>query len=223
MPMTDLHPEPMAATLAEADLRAALERARGGDRAALPAVQAALDAHPELWERYGDLAAHARQSWIGLIAGTDLFLAEALSRKVGAMAAELAGPAPTPLESLLVGRVIACFLQIYYADVAFAQAGEVSIRQADLNQKRQARAHKSYLMAIARAVAKSTIGALPAARPGESGPAGAEVVVPDDGDAERVGGPAGPSPLALFDRHDAASKPGDVRADHGGVRGRSAS
>jgi hypothetical protein len=129
--MTHLHPEPRPATAAELDIREALERAQGGDRGSLPAIRAALDAHPEIWEQYGDLAAHARRSWVQLIAGTDLALAEALTRKAAALGTELAGSSPTSLEGLLVSRIVACWLQGHYADAAVAQAGAVSIRQSD--------------------------------------------------------------------------------------------
>jgi hypothetical protein len=214
----DPHAEPTAATPAEADLRAALERARGGDRAALPALRAALDARPELWRHYGDLAAHARRSWVELIAGSDLALAEALDRKAAALGAELAGPSPTPLEGLLVSRVVACWLQVHYADAAVAQAGAISIRQSDLALKRQARAHKGYLMAIATLAtirrllpaAPARVGAsakLSASRDGNSSDHGPRQPVhagsgAEAGDGDRSGGPAGPAPLALFDRHD---------------------
>src|SRR3954447_18373754 len=142
-------PDRMPEMTAEADLRAALERAQRGDREALPALRSALDAHPEVWQQFGDLAAHAERSWVELIAGPDLALAEALGRKVAALKAELAGPAPTPLERLLVGRGAATWLQTHQADAAVAQAGEVSLKQADLSLKRQARASKNHLVAIA--------------------------------------------------------------------------
>jgi hypothetical protein len=217
----DPPPEPTPATPAESDLRAALERARRGDRSALAGLRAALDAHPEIWEQYGDLAAHAHRSWVELIAGTDLALAEALARKAAALEAELAGPVPSPLERLLAGRVVACWLQVHHADATLAQAGEVSIKQADLAQKRQARAHKGYLMAIAAlATVRRLLPAAPARdgapakipaspdgdspdpgprQPGHAGPVAAAA---EAGDGDRLGGPAGPAPLALFDRLD---------------------
>src|SRR4051794_23214437 len=59
-----------------------LERARQGDETVLPQLREFLDTKPELWRRYGDLALHARQAWIGLIAGTDLALRESIARRV---------------------------------------------------------------------------------------------------------------------------------------------
>src|SRR4051794_19956840 len=98
-----------ADTPGEAEVRALLERARGGDLGAVPALRRALDDHPEIWQAYGDLAAHARRSWVELIGGPDLTLKESLELKLAAMKDDLAGPDPTPLESLLVDRIAACW------------------------------------------------------------------------------------------------------------------
>jgi hypothetical protein len=133
----------------EDEIRALLERARDGDRESLPALRATLEAHPELWRAYGDLAAHARRSWIALIGGQDLVLKESLGRKLAEIEAGLSGPAPSPLEVLLVGRIGVSWLEASYADAAAARAGEVSVKQADFLRKRQDSAHRRHLTAIA--------------------------------------------------------------------------
>jgi hypothetical protein len=175
---------------AEDEVRAVLERARRGDAASLPALRAALDEHPEIWEQYGDLAAHALQSWLGLICGDDLSLKESLDRKLSEMTAELAGPAPSPLETLLVGRVVATWLQLHHADIVAARAVDVSIRQADFAIGRQDSANRRHLQAIgALATVRRLLGsaagpsvrASKATRPGAGGG--------DAGDA-----PMGPGP-----------------------------
>jgi hypothetical protein len=108
-----------------------------------------MEQYPEIWKSYGDLATHARDAWIDLIAGVDLALKESLGRQVEAMRAELAGPDPSPLENLLIGRIIVSALQSDFADAAVAQAGNVSIKQADFARKRQDSASRRLLMAIA--------------------------------------------------------------------------
>src|SRR4051794_11419508 len=105
-------------TPGEDEIRALLERARGGDPATLDDLRGALDRHPEIWRAYGDLALHARDAWVGLIAGPDLALRESLGRQVEAMRADLSGADPTPLEALLVDRIVACWLQVNHADAA---------------------------------------------------------------------------------------------------------
>ena len=195
------------------DLRALLERSRGGDRGVLPALRQALDHHPEIWRRYGDLAGHAEQAWIDVAAGPDLLLKESLARRLAELKAGLAGPAPTPLERLLAERAGIVWLQLAYADAAAAQARDVSIKQALFALKRQESAHRRFLTAL---------GALAAVR--RLLPPAAEVSAPPRpyGAAGEVGAPAERESVVcrLFD---------DQGADGGGPRavpgrpGRSAS
>jgi len=56
-----------------------------------------------------------------------------------------------PLEQLLVDRVVACWLQVQYADAIYAQnarKGEVTWTDGDYYQRCQDRAHRGYLWAI---------------------------------------------------------------------------
>jgi hypothetical protein len=236
----DPHPEPRPPDPAGDELRAALARARRGDRAALPVLRDVL-ARPEFWQTHGDLALHAERAWIDLICGPDLVLAEALGRKTGAMKDELAGPAPTPLERLLVGRIVATWLQVSYESASQAQARDVSLKQAELTSRRLARAHKGLLMAVgtlatvrrllpsapvpasAGAIPRRTDGESPGLGPREPGVAGPEAMVPLAEDDDRVQDPAGPGPLALFDRPGTVPGRGDGPGGRRGGRGRSAS
>lgn len=130
------------------EVRDILDRARRGDREAIPALREVLDRNPGIWQAYGDLAGHARDAWIGLASGTDLALKESLARQAAAIQSEAAGPSPTPLERLLASRIAACWLQVHHADAAATQLGDASPRQADLARKRQDSAQRRYLAAI---------------------------------------------------------------------------
>ncbi len=141
-------PESPTTTAATTDLDAMIARARAGDQAVLPHLRVYLDDHPELWRVTGDLARHVRDSWIGVIAGTDLIARESLTRTTAALAADLAGPTPTTLEQLLVDRVVACWLQVHYSDAAVAQVADPTPRQSALALKRQDAAQRRYLAAI---------------------------------------------------------------------------
>jgi hypothetical protein len=132
-------------------MRRLLERAEGGDRSAMPALELLLDATPEVWRTYGDLARVAEDAWVELVAGPNLLLKESLRRKLAELKSELlSGPAASPLERLLVGRVAAGWLQTAYADAAAAQAREkpLDLAQLEQQQRRQERAQKGYLAAI---------------------------------------------------------------------------
>ena len=105
-------------------MRRLLERAERGDRSALPALEMLLDATPEVWRAYGDLARVAEDAWVELVAGPNLLLKESLRRKLAELKSELlSDPAASPLEQLLVERVAAGWLQTAYADAAAAQRG----------------------------------------------------------------------------------------------------
>jgi hypothetical protein len=87
-------------------MRLLLERAEGGDRSAQPALAMLLDATPEVWRSYGDLARVAQDAWVELVAGPNLLLKESLRRKLAELKSELLpSPAASPLEQLLVERV----------------------------------------------------------------------------------------------------------------------
>ena len=129
------------------EIKALLTRAGGGDQAALPRLRALLD-ETQLWRQLGDLAAHAELTWIGHVSGTDLALKEMLARKVSALKVELGGPAPSPLEGLLVDRVVIGWLMVYHADLEAAGTKDGDPRRANLAMKRQTQAMQRYATAI---------------------------------------------------------------------------
>jgi hypothetical protein len=133
-----------------ARLEGLVSRAMRGDREVLPALRDALDRHPALARQAGDLAARAEDAWLDLLAGQDLFTAEAVRRRLAALRAELAGPQPQPLERLVVDRIAACFLQLQYADVTYAQARDPGASVAALRemQRRQEGAERRYQAAL---------------------------------------------------------------------------
>jgi hypothetical protein len=88
-------------------------------------------------------------AWLELVAGPNLLLREALERKLAELKADLAGPAPSKLEELLVARVVAGWLQVHYADATYAQLkGNATPAQHSAMQKRQTAAQHRYLQAI---------------------------------------------------------------------------
>jgi hypothetical protein len=177
-------------------LRALAARARS-DPSALPELRRALDLHPEIWRRVGDLAARAEQLWVELIAGPDVLAREALLHHLEALKVELAGPSPSPLERLLVERVAACWLQINHADAAAALARDVSIKQAEFAIKRQDRAHRRHLSAVA---ALATVRRLLPTDPPR------DIPPPEDDDPARE--PVTPALLAL---HASRAVPAEER------------
>src|SRR5262249_48392568 len=72
-----------------------------------------------------------------------------LTRKLEQLRAELAGANPTPIERLLVERIVACWLQVQDADIRYAQSQrDCTLKQAEYYQRRMSHAHKRYLSAL---------------------------------------------------------------------------
>ena len=133
-------PTPEPGVLAE--IRQVVDRAKRGDATVLRRLRELLVEFPTLAARYGDLAAQA--------AGPDLYLRECLLAKAAALKAELGGPAPAPVERLLIERAVACWFQVnYFASIEARGAGsDESPRLALYRGKRQEQAQRAYLTAL---------------------------------------------------------------------------
>jgi hypothetical protein len=93
--------------------------------------------------------AHATQvAVIQQAAGKNLMVQESLARKCKALTQELAGPTPSPLERLLVERIVLCWLHLHCAETTYVMLKELSIRQAEFHQARISKAQARYLAAI---------------------------------------------------------------------------
>ena len=124
-----------------------LRRAHDGDEATLPVLKEMLKV-PEIVEHCGNLAAHVEDTLVGKVAGQDLAVREGLRRKLESLRAELGGPAPAPLERLLVERIIACWLHLYHLEANYAGKDSMPLELATYYQRSLSAAHKRYLSAI---------------------------------------------------------------------------
>jgi hypothetical protein len=129
------------------DILTLVGRAEGGDKSAMTALRPLLNHAPGAWEMAGNLAIRAENSLVNVAAGNDEILRDALRRKLATLKQELGGG--TPLERLLVERVAACWLNVYYVDALYAQRlNNISWAESEYFQRRQERAHRLYLSAI---------------------------------------------------------------------------
>jgi hypothetical protein len=124
-----------------------LERAQRGDETTLPALREMLK-EPHILNACGNLAAHAENNLIHKYSGKDLAVKEGLRRKMESLRAELAGPAPTPLERLLVERVVACWVHLYHLETIYAGKESMSLELGAYYQRSLSAAHNRYLSAI---------------------------------------------------------------------------
>lgn len=131
-------------------LQELVKRAMRGDQSVLPRLREILDDCPKLWETYGDLGRLAKDAWLKLLAGPDLMLSEAVNRKLEELRVELSGPQPSPLEKLLIDRILAGWLQVHYADISYPQVRELQSTAAARQElmRRQESAQRRYLASI---------------------------------------------------------------------------
>jgi hypothetical protein len=85
-----------------------LKRAENGDESTLPVLRELLQDPHMIRLMGGDLAWKAEQELVSRTAGKNLLFREAVLKRLDLLRSELAGPSPTPLEGLLVERVVTC-------------------------------------------------------------------------------------------------------------------
>ena len=130
-----------------ANFKEVLDLANRGNPAAQSEVQRELDAHPEIWRSLGDLAGHAEQSFVRMIAPDNFLFAESVRRRAAEMRKELAGAFPTPLELLAAQRLVAAWMYLQHVEVRCAQA-EGDLPAAKFWLVRQQQAHRVYHAAV---------------------------------------------------------------------------
>jgi hypothetical protein len=130
-----------------AETRQLLQRAQAGDPAVLSELRELLNARPALWQQLGDLGSHVEEALLGLAAGKSLLARESIRRRMDELRAELAGPAASPVETLLVNRVVICWAQCHLADLEAAQKAKAG-QPAAHAERRQAGAQARYLAAL---------------------------------------------------------------------------
>ncbi len=130
-------------------LRKVIERAQDGDESVLPALRSALKEEPKISSIFVNLASSLEKSIIRNMASGDLMVEECVPRNLKEMRKELAGENPSPLEGLLVERVVICWLELQYFELVYAQnTGNLSLAQSEFHQKRIDKIHRRYLSSI---------------------------------------------------------------------------
>ena len=129
--------------------QAILSRICKGDKSALPEFRKMLKDDPYLIE-VGNLATRAEEVLLDVIATKDdLARREITLAKLAALRKEL-GPAGSPIESMLIERVVACWAQVYLADCQYYKkmADGMTFEAGEYWQRQQDRAHRRFLSAV---------------------------------------------------------------------------
>jgi hypothetical protein len=128
------------------ELRDLLQRAQAGDASALAPLRDCVE-RAGLWEQLGDLSWHAEEALLNAAAGTDLLVKEAMRCHLAQLRDELTGEAPTPLERMLIDRLVLCWAMAHVADVEAQAKDRGADTQGPHFQRRQDAAHKRLLSA----------------------------------------------------------------------------
>lgn len=115
-----------------------LERARVGDKAAAPGVEAMIAANPERVTAWGSVAQFARRKLIREAAGDDLMLTACVERKVEEHRAKLAadcGPNPTHAERLTLHRVLNNWLAVHILECRLTDYQDATPAAAALERR----------------------------------------------------------------------------------------
>ena len=128
-----------------------VEEAEKGTKEAVPKIQRILDEHPYLSWKLMDLSRLAEGLFVQKMSrDEDLASKEAMRRQLARMREEVAGENPSPLERLLVERVVATWLQVQLFEGIYASSmfKGMILAQADYHQRRIDKAHRRHLSAI---------------------------------------------------------------------------
>jgi len=132
------------------ELREAIDRAQEGDKSALPVIRKHLADQPAIYWEMAEYARIVQGEQIKAYTGGGLYVREIMDEVVRRLREDLSGGDPSPLERLLVERIISCYLHVNYAESEYS--GTVGrgarLEVAEYMQKRLDRANKRYLQAL---------------------------------------------------------------------------
>jgi hypothetical protein len=130
-------------------LTALTDKAQKGDRKALAEASEMLTEH-RLWHVVGDMGRYAQEAWLDAAAGSNPLARKALEEQLRELRNGLRDAGDSPLERVLIDRLVACWLQANYADWqhgALLKKGSYSFAEGRYNEERQDRAHRRVLQA----------------------------------------------------------------------------
>lgn len=131
-----------------AEINATIRKAEAGNEAALQEVKRLL-ARPGTADIFaGNVAREAVNTLVKNFAGKNPVVRESLSPEDGRDAGGTVGTDPTPLEKLLVERIVATWLHLHHLEAIYAGKESMSLDLGAYYQRSISAAQKRYLAAI---------------------------------------------------------------------------
>ena len=134
----------------ERKLNRLLKPAQAGDEKALSEIRPIIE-KAGLWGFLGDLNDRVQGAWLDAMTGRNKLVREAYEKKAAALRRELLASGDSPLERLLVDRVVLTWLQAMHADTVYAsmlKGDGHSFKEGAYSQERQDRANARHLKAV---------------------------------------------------------------------------
>jgi hypothetical protein len=133
--------------ITEEIIQAMLKEARQGDASSMEGVRTLLLV-PQAVDYFGDLAAQVERALIRRVVGNDVLGREAVMAKLAAMRTELGGSDATPVERLLIDRVVIGWLHLHGLEIARAGTAGTPDENAVSFERAITAAQKRYLAAM---------------------------------------------------------------------------
>lgn len=137
---------PSAAQQAQA-LKVAIERARAGDKSVLTELRTLLVELPDT-KNGGDLSQSVIDGMLDAQFDDDLVARELVLLKLAELRSSLSGPKPTPVESLLIERIVCCWLRLNLSELATGFSDVTDHSLTSSASRSLDRYHKQYLSAL---------------------------------------------------------------------------
>ena len=96
----------------------------------------------------GDLSLRSEQRLISRLSGSQLAMKESLAQKLEQLRESLSGSNPSPVDRMLVERVVTCWLHVQFADLQLIERDDVTLKLGEYLQRQQDRAHRRFLSAV---------------------------------------------------------------------------
>ena len=128
-------------------LNAAMERARKGDESVLPELRELIADIPSETTG-GDLGRVIVNHMLEMRFKNDLYAKEVVKRKMAEIRNSLSGPKPTQVESLLIDRILCCWLRLHLAELSTGFAEVTGKPLGPAMTKSLERLNKQYQVAI---------------------------------------------------------------------------
>ena len=124
--------------------------AQEGDAKALARLRPLLD-KGEVWRSLGDLARHVEEAWLKAMTDSNKVVREGYERRAAELRRELLAAGDSPLERLLIDRVVVTWLHASHADATYAsllRGNGHTYQEGKYRQDRQDRANARHLKAV---------------------------------------------------------------------------